>query len=130
MTKTQKIWTGIGITAFVLAVIGVIIYSFRKSKPGVYAPYKCNQQGDDTNIYRGKNGMEDNFKARGAVCDGLYIPIGAKLFGQNTTKVLEWMGELYNTQNFPEAIAVKKDKNLKNMILLAQAAAYQASISK
>lgn len=86
MTQTQKNWTIFGV--IVAAIIGAIAI-FRYERPGVYMRYKCNQSGDDTRKF-----YDPNFKARGAVCDGLYIPIGSNLQGINSTTILGWMEQI------------------------------------
>ena len=85
MTQGQKTATIIGVT--IVALIGIIL-GFRYTKPGVFMLYKCNQGGDDKRKF-----YDPIWQARGAVCDGFYIPFGSKLNGKNTTKVLAKMGE-------------------------------------
>jgi len=108
-----------------------VFFKPKKKLPGVGVPYKCDQQGDDTVIYRGSKGMPDNWKARGAVCDGLYIPDGTNLQGQSTTNVLEWMGEINSTRGTPKQWKVITDliasPSEENMKALAEAASFQAS---
>lgn len=107
MTPDQKKLT---IAAIVIALIIASIELFRYMKPGVYFKYKCNNGGDDTRKF-----YDPTWQARGAVCDGLYIPISAKLSGANTTRVLEWMGEINKGKPIPT--------NSKDMTTLANAAA-------
>jgi len=59
------------------------------STPGLGKRCKCDQKGDDTSKFYG-----DNWKARGAVCDGAYIPTGANLGGLSAAQVLESMSDL------------------------------------
>jgi len=86
---------------FILVPIVIIIIwylsvrAYKKKYPGLRFKYKCDQEGDDTSKFFG-----DNWQARGAVCDGLYIPIGVKLNGKDYVKVLAKMGEL--ASNNPE----------------------------
>lgn len=114
MTKGQKLATTLSVIAGVVIVIVISAFSFRKAKPGLYAPYKCNQQGDDSKI------LQDNWKARGAVCDGMYVPITAKLNGADYVSVLEWMNELVTN-------GAAKPTNMSEMKTLAELAAIEAN---
>lgn len=107
---------GIIITSLVIVVIVSSIWAFMYTKPGVYAKYKCNEGGDNKRKFYG-----ENWKARGAVCSGMYIPIGAKLNGAETTKTLEWMSELVTNNTF----VLPTDK--AGMKTLAEAAAIEAN---
>jgi len=69
----------------------VIIRAYNKKHPGLRFKFKCDQEGDDTSKFFG-----DNWEARGAVCDGLYIPYGVKLNGKDYIKVLAKMGKISN----------------------------------
>lgn len=114
------------IVVIIVVVVLVSIYAFKKTKPGVYFPYReCKAGSGDEKIYG------DNWKARGAVCEGLYIPIGTNLQGQDTTKVLEWMMEIYSYKGTPTEWDVTKNITTRpfskdSMKELAEAAAYQA----
>lgn len=83
---------------FVPLVIIAIVYAstrvYKKKKPGMGFKYKCDQEGDDTSKFFG-----DNWQARGAVCDGLYVPFGVKLNKKNYVDVLAKMGELNAQDN-------------------------------
>lgn len=79
------------IVVLVIAYIG--IRAFKKKKPGLYFKYKCDEMGDDSSKFYG-----DNWKARGFVCDGGYIPFGVSLKKQSVDKVLEKMSELNGGQ--------------------------------
>lgn len=128
MSKTWIIILSLLGAGILIAAWYYLIYKPNNQLPGVGKPYKCNQTGDDTEIYFGKNGQPDNWKARGAVCDGLFIPNGSNLFGQDTTRVLEWMGEIYtNHPTWAATIDYKANPNINNLQKLAEAAAYQAS---
>lgn len=81
--------TVIGITLTVIIVVIVSIFTWRRMNPGVYIPYKCNEGGDDSRKF-----YDPNWQARGAVCDGLYIPFGTKLNNINKEVVLAKMGEI------------------------------------
>lgn len=80
MTKGQKIGIGVAITAVFIAGI---TFLFRYMNPGVYAPYKCNEGGDSSRKF-----YDPNWQARGAVCDGYWIPFGSKLNGKSFPNVL------------------------------------------
>lgn len=79
------------IVLLVIAYIGLRV--FKKIKPGLYFKFECDQTGDNSVKFYG-----DNWKARGFVCDGGYIPFGVSLKKQSVDKVLEKMAELNNGQ--------------------------------
>lgn len=79
--------------AIILIIYG-ITYAYKKKKPGMGFKYKCDGKGDDTSKFFG-----NNWQARGAVCDGLYVPFGVKLNGKDYVDVLAKMGELYAQDN-------------------------------
>lgn len=60
-----------------------------KRNPGLYFLKKCDQIGDDSSKFYG-----ENWKARGFVCDGGYIPFGVKIKGKEPAKILEKMSDL------------------------------------
>lgn len=98
----------IGVILLVLILLGLVYYFFIREKscrgltnPGVGAKCKCDQGGDDTSRFYG-----NNWRARGAVCDGLYIPSAINLGGQDPVKVLEQMENLYSSDN-----SLKNDMN-------------------
>ena len=101
---------------FVPLVVIAIFYfganAYKKKKPGMGFKYKCDQDGDDSSKFFG-----DNWQARGAVCDGLYIPFGVKLNKKNYEDVLAKMGELYGQDNTLK----------KNMKTLAKTAVTQTT---
>lgn len=109
ISKKGKVAIIVGV--MVSAFVGTIAW-FRYSKPGVFAPYKCNQGGDSSRKF-----YDPNWRARGAVCDGFWIPFGAALNGKDTTLVIEKMAAI-NT-NTP----IKKDS--ASMKALAELAASQ-----
>lgn len=76
------------ITVSIIAVVAASLWFLRRSNPGIYLPYKCKP---------GSDFYGDNWKARGAVCAGLYIPYSSMKFikGKDKTQVLEWMLILY-----------------------------------
>lgn len=83
LSKPKKILI---VTVVIAAIVGVAIAAFRYMNPGVYMPYKCNEGGDSTRKFYG-----DNFRARGAVCDGFWIPFGSMLNGKKFSDVLASM---------------------------------------
>ena len=85
-----KILIFIFVPIVVIVIFYAIISVFKKKKPGLGFVYKCDQDGDDSSKFFG-----DNWQARGAVCDGLYIPFGVKLKNKKYEDVLAKMGELY-----------------------------------
>jgi len=89
-----KILMFIFVPIVVIVIFYAIIYAYKKKKPGFHFAYKCDQEGDDSSKFFG-----DNWQARGAVCDGLYIPFGVKLNKKNYVDVLAKMGELYGQDN-------------------------------
>lgn len=98
----------IGLVVFVIILVAVVYYFFFREKacsslssPGVGAKCKCDQIGDDTSKFYGSN-----WRARGAVCDGLYIPSSINLGGQDPLKVLAAMEDLYSANN-----SLKNDMN-------------------
>lgn len=107
LTNTQR--NGL-IALIVIVIIIAIVAMFRYIHPGVYWKYKCDMTGDNSRKF-----YDPNWQARGAVCDGYYIPFGAKLSGANTTRVLEWMSQINNGKPIPT--------NSKDMIALANQAA-------
>lgn len=107
MTKEQKIGLIVGV---VVVVIVISIISFRYHNPGIYFKYTCNEGGDDSRKF-----YDPNWQARGAVCDGLFIPFGVNLNGKDKKDILAKMGELYS-----------QDSSLKtNMPVLAETAVLQ-----
>lgn len=94
MKKIGIILVFIFVPIFIIALFYAGMKAYQKKKPGLYFKYKCDQTGDDTSKFYG-----DKWQARGAVCDGLYIPIGVKLEGKNYIDVLAKMGELYASDN-------------------------------
>lgn len=66
--------------------------------PGVGERCRCDQVGDDNSKFYG-----DDWRARGAVCDGLYIPREFQFTDYNAKQILSKMQEL-----------VEKDNGLKN----------------
>lgn len=107
---------GIITTIAIIVVVAASIWAFTYTRPGVFIKYKCNEGGDNKRKFYG-----ENWKARGAVCAGMYIPIGAKLNGAGTTKTLEWMSELVTSNIF----VLPTDK--AGMKTLAEAAAIEAN---
>lgn len=83
LSKPKKILI---VTVVIAAIVGVAIATFRYMNPGVYMQYKCNEGGDSTRKFYG-----DNFRARGAVCDGFWIPFGSVLNGKKFSDVLASM---------------------------------------
>lgn len=80
----------IGIVAFVIAaIVGVSVAVFRYMNPGLWMPYKCNEGGDSTRKF-----YDPNWQARGAVCDGYWIPFGTNLNGKNHKDVLAKMAQI------------------------------------
>lgn len=76
------------VTIIVLAIIGVLTFVFRYTNPGVYFKYKCDNGGDSTRKFYGAN-----WQARGAVCDGYYIPFGTKTNGKSFDAILAKMAQ-------------------------------------
>jgi hypothetical protein len=85
MTNGQKVGVVVGV---VLVAIIASVAAFRYTKPGVFMPYKCSDGGDDKRKF-----YDPNWQARGAVCDGFYIPFGSSIGGKDTTLVLAKMGQ-------------------------------------
>lgn len=83
LSKPKKILI---VTVVIAAIVGVAIATFRYMNPGVYAPFKCDTTGDHSRKFYG-----DNFRARGAVCDGYWIPFGSMLNGKKFSDVLAAM---------------------------------------
>lgn len=109
------IWTGV--ILFVLIIIWAVYYFLFRTKPcksvsnpGVGAKCKCDNGGDDTSKFYGSN-----WRARGAVCDGLYIPASINLGGQDPVKVLEQMENLYSGNK-----SLKSDMNQLALTALNQ----------
>lgn len=101
----------IAVVLLLLIVIGYFVFFRTKpcnsvAQPGVGYSCKCDQGGDNSIKF-----YKDNWKARGAVCDGLYIPSGLNLGGQNPVSVLEQMENLYaanpNLKNNMAALAIE-----------------------
>lgn len=89
-----KILMFIFVPIVIIVIIYGIIHTYKKKKPGMGFAYKCDEKGDDSSKFFG-----DNWQARGAVCDGLYVPFGVKLNKKNYVDVLAKMGELYGQDN-------------------------------
>jgi len=98
-------------SVIVIAVVIAAIWAFKYFNPGVYMKYKCNQEGDNSRKFYG-----DNWQARGAVCEGLYIPFGIKLSGKNKANVLAKMGELYTNDNSTKNNMKKLAEDAANLI--------------
>lgn len=83
------------------------------SHPGVGSSCKCDQGGDNSIKFYGSN-----WRARGAVCDGLYIPSGLNLGGQSPIAVLEQMENMYTANpgvknNMPQLAVDALTKSFK-----------------
>lgn len=109
------------IIILVLGAIGAAYYFLlyekpcsSESNPGVGKRCKCDQTGDDTSKFYG-----DNWRARGTVCDGGYIPSAVALGGASPVRVLELMGDLSASAGMPQ------DKG--SLTLLAQRAVLKAN---
>ena len=74
----------------IIAFVYVGIRMYKKKKPALYFEYECKE---DEIVFK------DNLIASKAVCDGLYVPFGVKLEKKDYIKVLEKMGELYESDN-------------------------------
>lgn len=83
LSKGKKITI---VVIVIAAIVGVAIGVFRYMNPGVWMPFKCNEGGDHSRKFYG-----DNFRARGAVCDGYWIPFGSVLNGKKFSDVLASM---------------------------------------
>lgn len=76
------------VAAIVIAISAAFVGLFRYMNPGVFMPYKCNQGGDSSRKFYG-----DNWQARGAVCDGYWIPIGTDTNGKQYPAILAKMAQ-------------------------------------
>lgn len=88
MAKLSGGQKGLIIAGVAIVVVGSFLAFFRYSNPGLFAPYKCDQGGDSTRKF-----YDPNWQARGAVCDGYWIPFGSKLNGKNPKDVLAKMAQ-------------------------------------
>lgn len=98
---------GLTVTAIVLVVVLVGVWAFTYVNPGVYVRFKCNQGGDNKRKF-----YDPNWQARGAVCDGYYIPFGTKTLGKSKKDILAKMATLLPVPT-----------NMKDMKTLAESAA-------
>lgn len=112
MTRGQKIGV---FSAVILVIIGAAAAIFRYTNPGVYMKYNCDLGGDSTRKF-----YDPNWQARGAVCDGLWIPFGSQLNGKSYPAVLARMAHLIS------AATVLKPTNTVEMRDLATLAAQTA----
>lgn len=89
--NTLKVIIFILVPVVLIALWYAVRRYYMKKYPGLIFKYKCDQNGDDSSKFYG-----DNWKARGFVCDGGYIPFGVKLKNKDVAKILEKMSELNN----------------------------------
>mgnify|MGYP000308055257 CR=1 FL=1 len=103
MKNIVKVLILIFVPIVIIGIVYVSIRAYKKKYPGLHFPYKCDQEGDDSSKFFG-----ENWQARGAVCEGLYIPFGVKIAKKDYVKVLAKMGELYAQDN-------KLKENMKSL---------------
>lgn len=90
-TKAARVIIFILVPIAVIVIWYVCVQIFKKKNPGLRFKYKCDQNRDDSSKFYG-----DNWKARGFVCDGGYIPFGVKLKNKDVAKILEKMSDISN----------------------------------